>query len=200
MRQLWYTSATQLVSDGSTKELWGNESIVGEIFRCTPLGQYYNLYYYYLFFETGLLECYLGCQEWRSCYLCFLRGLYYAVHCRHFGRPGLQQVYESPSRTMIHLLLHTKQGGGWGTGGTFQAFLCWWICHMQLLQLSLGIYQSVLFVWNFGCTVICHYSCFWIVCSNNLKSQRIIAFYLFSVWKWVHKMLLGVLRWIAAFW
>ena len=100
-------------------------------------------------------------------------------------------IESPPSRTMIHLLLHTKQGGGWGTGGTFQAFLCWWICHMQLLQLSLGIHQSVLFVWNFGCTVICHYSCFWIICSNNLKSRRIIAFYLFSVWKWVHKIFLG---------
>ena len=32
MRQLCYTSATQLVSDNSTEELWGKESIVGEIF------------------------------------------------------------------------------------------------------------------------------------------------------------------------
>jgi len=30
MRQLCYTSATQLVSDYSMEELWGNESIVGE--------------------------------------------------------------------------------------------------------------------------------------------------------------------------
>ena len=29
MRQLCYTSATQLVSDYCTDELWGNESIVG---------------------------------------------------------------------------------------------------------------------------------------------------------------------------
>ena len=30
MRQLCYTSATQLVSDYCMEELWGNESIVGE--------------------------------------------------------------------------------------------------------------------------------------------------------------------------
>ena len=130
MRQLCYTSATQLVSDYCTEELWGNESIVGEFFRYIPLGLCNNSYYYFdlQFYEKGFLECYLGCQERRSCVSCFLKGLYYAVPCRHFGRPGLQQVYESSSRTKIHFLLHTKQGGGWGTGGTFQVFL--WIINL----------------------------------------------------------------------
>ena len=130
MRQLCYTSATQLVSDNCTEELWGNESIVGEIFCYTLLGQCYNYYYffYFQFYTTGSLECYLGCQEWRRRNLCFLRGLYYAVFCWHFGRPSVQQVYESSFRTMIQFLKHSKQGGGWGMGGTFQAFL--WIMNL----------------------------------------------------------------------
>ena len=179
MRQLCYTSATQLVSDNSTEELWGNESIVGEIFCYTLLGQCYN--YYYFFISSSIQQDRLNatwavkngdvvtCVFWEDFTTLFSAGILDVLACSKSMR-ALSEPWYNFSNTVNRVVV-----GEWVE--PFKPSFGLWICHTQLTQLSLGIYLTVLFVWNFGCTVICHYSCFWIVCSNNLKFQRIILFY-----------------------
>jgi len=42
--------------------------------------------------------------------------------------PACSKSMRALPETKIHFLIHTKQGGGWGTGGTFQVFL--WIMNL----------------------------------------------------------------------
>ena len=179
MRQLCYTSATQLVSDYCTEELWGNESIVGNFSVTYRLA--YAITCIIILISNTMKKDFLNTSWaakkgevvshvfWKEFTTLFLAGILDVLACNKSMR-----ALPEPRYIFSYILNRVVVGE---RAELFKSSFGLWTCHMHLIQLSLGIYQSVLFVWNFSCTVICQYSCFWIVCSNNLKFQRIILFY-----------------------
>jgi len=119
---VFFLSATQLISDHGTEELWGIQSIFRGEFHFILLGQYNNLY--------------IICQHYK-------RILEYFLYClrEDFGQSALDELYYADMHDNEHNVLaysmtmrvrsisllksfysKKKLGGGWGKGWTGSSF------------------------------------------------------------------------------
>ena len=137
----------------------------------------------FCFYSKGILEGFFGFYERRTCNSRISKGLYDAV----INRLGQQQAYESSRRNLMHFLIQQTRMVVGERVGSLQAFLRICTRHMQYTQLSMGIFWFSLYIWYFSCTVTYYSSCFVMKevpsCSNNLKSPKVAAFFIFSISK-----------------
>ena len=139
----------------------------------------------FCFYSKGILEGFFGFYERRTCNSRISKGLYDAV----INRLGQQQAYESSRRNLMHFLIQQTRVVVGERVGSLQAFHRIKTMHTPYAIYAAlhGIFLFALYIWNFSCTVTYYSSCLFMKevpsCSNNLKSPKVAAFFIFSISK-----------------
>ena len=189
---VFFLSATQLISDHGTEELWGIQSIFRGEFHFILLGQYNNLY--------------IICQHYK-------RILEYFLYClrEDFGQSALDELYYADMHGNEHttswptawlwefvlsLCSNLFTQLNWEVvgekGGRVQVFLS--LCSKTTaLRRNLKVCSLLL---EFGLHWFCFFSCFYVpLCSNNFKLHYVMPFFYFTAWFWFLEEFLYILRW-----
>ena len=123
----------------------------------------------FCFYTKEIFKGFFGFFEQRSCNSQFPMQLYYAVtNCQ-----GQLQSYETSWRNLMHFLINQTRVVAWERVGSSSRF-------------SLDYYHGHA-IWILSCNVTYYSSCFFMKvvpsCSNNLKSLKVAAYFIFSIKK-----------------
>ena len=118
---VFFLSATQLISDHGTEELWGIQSIFRGEFHFILLGQYNNLYIICQHYKR-ILEYFLYCLR-EDFGQSALDELYYAdMHGNEHNVLAYSMTMRVRSISLFESFYSIKLGGGWGKGWTCSSF------------------------------------------------------------------------------
>ena len=118
---VFFLSATQLISDHGTEELWGIQSIFRGEFHFILLGQYNNLYIICQHYKR-ILEYFLYCLR-EDFGQSALDELYYAdMHDNEHNVLAYSMTMRVRSISLLESFYSKKLGGGWGKGWTCSSF------------------------------------------------------------------------------
>ena len=188
---VFFLSATQLISDHGTEELWGIQSIFRGEFHSILLGQYNNQIIIRQHCKR-ILEYFLYCLR-EDFGQSALDELYYAdMHDNEHNVLAYSMTMRVRSNSLLESFYSKKLGGGWGKGWTCSSFLS--LCS-KTTALRRNLLVCVLLL-EFGLHWFCFFSCFYVpLCSNNFKLHYVMPFFYFTAWFWFLKEFLYILRW-----
>ena len=188
---VFFLSATQLISDHGTEELWGIQSIFRGEFHFILLGQYNNQNIICQHYKR-ILEYFLYCLR-EDFGQSALDELYYAdMHGNEHNVLAYSMTMRVRSISLFESFYSIKLGGGWGKGWTCSSF------PVTMFEDNSPPQKFITLFVTFGVWValFCFFSCFYVpLCSNNFKLHYVMPFFYFTAWFWFLEEFLYILRW-----
>ena len=188
---VFFLSATKLISDHGTEELWGIQSISRGEFHFILLGQYNNQNIIHKHYKR-ILEYFLYCLR-EDFGQSVSDELYYAdMHGNEHNVLDYSMTMRARLVSLFESFYSFKLGGGWGKGWKYSSFPVTMFKDNSPPQNFISLFVT----FEFGLHWFCFFSCFHVpLCSNNFKLHKVMPFFYFTAWFWFLEEFLYILRW-----
>ena len=175
---VFFLSATQLISDHGTEELWGIQSISRGEFHFILLGQYNNQNILHQHYKR-ILEYFLYCLR-EDFGQSVSDELYYAdMHGNEHNVLAYSMTMRARSVSLFESLYSFKLGGGWGKGWKYSSFPVTMFKDNSPPQNFISLFVTFE-VWVALVLIFQLLPC--PSCSSNFKVHYVMPFFYFTAW------------------